>query len=160
MPDEDAVDLAVAAYIEDGAWRVGDLAPNHLADVGEVAEALRHLPGEAGALAMIAVDEDFFLLVRVHGPTTRVLLSDVTAAEDWDIAASALTHLGLPLPGDEEEQDPAGDFDLVEDLGVTEAELAELLDDEDLYPDELLSEVARLLGFGELFDEAAGLTSA
>jgi hypothetical protein len=30
----------------------------------------------------------------------------------------------------------------------------------DLYPDEVLSDVARALGFGELFDEAVGLASA
>jgi hypothetical protein len=35
-----------------------------------------------------------------------------------------------------------------------------LLDDVDLYPDEILSDVARRLGFGEQFDSAAGLTSA
>ena len=50
------------------------------------------------------------------------------------------------------------------DLGVPEAELSELvdemLDDDELYPDEALSDVARLLGFGELFDDVVGLTSA
>ena len=40
------------------------------------------------------------------------------------------------------------------------ASMAELIDDEELYPDELLSEVARRLGFGELFDDVVGLTSA
>ncbi len=35
-----------------------------------------------------------------------------------------------------------------------------LLDDVDLYPDEMLSDVARRLGFGPLFDEAVGLASA
>jgi hypothetical protein len=39
------------------------------------------------------------------------------------------------------------------DMGV-------LLDDDDLYPDEMLSDVARRLGFGSLFDEAVGLASA
>ena len=39
------------------------------------------------------------------------------------------------------------------DIGV-------LLDDDDLYPDEMLSDVARALGFGELFDDLVGLTSA
>ena len=33
-------------------------------------------------------------------------------------------------------------------------------DDDDLSPDEMLSEVARSLGFGELFDDAVGFTSA
>ena len=34
------------------------------------------------------------------------------------------------------------------------------VDDVELYPDEMLSEIARRLGFGELFDDAVGLTSA
>jgi hypothetical protein len=38
--------------------------------------------------------------------------------------------------------------------------MAVLLDDVDLYPDEMLSDIARRIGFGELFDDAVGLTSA
>jgi hypothetical protein len=44
---------------------------------------------------------------------------------------------------------------------MSAADMGELLDDEDdLYPDELLSDVARRLGFGELFDDAVGLAPA
>ena len=39
-------------------------------------------------------------------------------------------------------------------------DMAVLLDDFDLYPDEMLSDVARRAGFGPLFDKAVGLTSA
>jgi hypothetical protein len=39
-------------------------------------------------------------------------------------------------------------------------DLAILLDDVDLYPDEILSDVARRMGFGAEFDDAVGLTSA
>ena len=35
-----------------------------------------------------------------------------------------------------------------------------LLDDVELYPDEMLSDIARRLGFGDLFDDAVGLASA
>jgi hypothetical protein len=35
-----------------------------------------------------------------------------------------------------------------------------LLDDYDLYPDEMLSDVTRRIGFGPLFDEAVGMASA
>ncbi len=38
--------------------------------------------------------------------------------------------------------------------------MEELIDDVDLYPDEALSDLARLMGFGELFDDVVGLTSA
>ena len=44
--------------------------------------------------------------------------------------------------------------------GVLAQESTELLDDPDAYPDEVLSDVARLIGFGEQFDDVAGLASA
>jgi len=99
------------------------------------------------------------VIVRVGDDEPRLMLSDPSAADDWDLAASVVDLLDL----DEDEEDgdePVGDLDLLEDLGVGEAVLAELLDDPDAYPDEVLSDVARLLGFGEAFDEVAGLASA
>ncbi|GGO73124.1 tRNA adenosine deaminase-associated protein [Nocardioides deserti] len=161
MPDQlDAVDFALAAYREDGTWVVAELVHDHLDDVTALASGLRRLPGDAGAVGLVAMDEDFFLLVRVAGPTTRVLLSDITAADEWELAASAVEFLHLPMPEDEDDQVPAGDLDLLADLGVPAIDLAALLDDPDSYPDEVLSDVARRLGFGELFDDAVGLTSA
>jgi putative tRNA adenosine deaminase-associated protein len=164
MVDDD-VDFAVTAYrTPDGGWQVADLTHDHLADIATLAAALRRFPGDAGALAMVAVDEDFFLLVRVVGAETRVLLSDITAADDWDLATSALEHLGLPLPdglGDEDDEAvPAGRLDLLSDLGLSAMDLGALLDDPDLYPDEILSDVASHLGFGELFDDVVGFASA
>ena len=109
---------------------------------------------------MVAIDEDFFVIVRVAGPDVRILLSDITAAEEWELARSAVDVLGLPEPEDEDEQAPAGDLDILGDLGMAAMDMGVLLDDFDLYPDEMLSDVARRLGFGSLFDEAVGLTSA
>jgi putative tRNA adenosine deaminase-associated protein len=90
----------------------------------------------------------------------RLLLSDVTAADEWEIAQSVVEHLGLPLPEEDDDQVPAGDLDILGDLGMNAMDLGALLDDEELYPDEMLSEVARRLGFGPLFDDAVDLTSA
>jgi putative tRNA adenosine deaminase-associated protein len=159
---DDGIDFALAAYREGDQWTVHDLAHDHLADVETIADALSRLPGDGGAVAMVAVDEDFFVIVRVIGETTRVLLSDVTAAEEWDLAESALEFLGLPELELEESDDqvPAGDLGLLDDLGVQELEMGLLLDDVDLYPDEILSDVARHLGFGEQFDDAVGLSPA
>lgn len=163
---DDGVDLAVVAYLDGDVWEVADLAHDHLVDIETLAEALRRLPGDDGALAMVAVDEDFFLLVRVHGSRTLVLLSDVSAAEEWDLATSAVEHLeslGIAVPEDGDAL-PAGHLDLLADIGVPESELSdlidEMLDDDEVYPDEMLSDVARLLGFGEQFDDIVGLTSA
>jgi putative tRNA adenosine deaminase-associated protein len=156
----DGIDFAVAAYREEGVWEVVELVHDVLTDVERLAHALRRFPGDGGALGLVAVDEDFFVLVRVTGPTLRILLSDITAADEWELARSAVEVLGLPEPEDDDEQAPAGDLDLLGDLGMTAMDMAVLLDDFDLYPDEMLSDVARRLGFGSQFDEAVGLTSA
>jgi putative tRNA adenosine deaminase-associated protein len=161
MADQlDGVDFALAAYREEGVWDVQELAPDVLVDLSTLAHALRRFPGDGGAVGMVAVDEDFFLIVRVAGASTRVLLSDITAAGEWELARSAVEFLGLPQPEDEDEQAPAGDLDLLGDLGMHAMDMGVLLDDYDLYPDEMLSDVARRLGFGSLFDEAVGLASA
>ena len=156
----EGVDFAVAAYREEGEWQVVELVHDVLTDVERLAHALRRFPGDGGALGMIAIDEDFFVIMRVTGPNVRVLLSDITAADEWELARSAVELLGLPEPEDDDEQAPAGDLDLVGDLGMGAMDMAVMLDDFDLYPDEMLSDVARRLGFGSQFDEAVGLTSA
>lgn len=162
MSDQPAtgVDFALAAYREEGLWQVHELAPDVLADVDTLAHALRRFPGDGGALGMVAIDEDFFVLVRVTGSRIRLLLSDVTAAGEWELAESVVEELGLPVPEEEDEQVPAGDLDIVGDLGMGAMDMGVLLDDFDLYPDEMLSDVARRLGFGRLFDDAVGIEPA
>lgn len=162
MSDQPAtgVDFALAAYREEGLWQVHELAPDVLADVDTLANALRRFPGDGGALGMVAIDEDFFVLVRVTGSRIRLLLSDVTAAGEWELAESVVEELGLPVPEEEDEQVPAGDLDIVGDLGMGAMDMGVLLDDFDLYPDEMLSDVARRLGFGRLFDDAVGIEPA
>ena len=154
------IDFALVAFVEDGAWQVQEIASPAYQTIESLSHALRHVSGEEGAVGMVAVDEDFFVIVRVDRTTTRVLLSDVTAADEWELAQSAIDFLGLPPPEDEDVEVPAGDLDLLGDLGLHASELGALLDDVELYPDEMLSEIARRLGFGELFDDAVGLTSA
>ncbi|MDO9457876.1 tRNA adenosine deaminase-associated protein [Nocardioides sp.] len=156
----DAVDFAVAAYRDDGSWVVQELAHDLEADVDSLAHALRRFSGDAGALALVGLDDDYFLIVRVAGGHTRVLLSDIGAVDEWELAGSAVDFLRLPYPEDDDDQVPAGDLDLLGDLGLPAIEMGLLLDDPDLYPEELLSDIARLVGFGELFDDAVGLTTA
>lgn len=161
MSEQDGeVDYALAAFVEDGAWQVQEIASPAFDSIDSLSHALRQVSGEEGAVGMVAVAEDFFVLVRVTGSTTRVLLSDVTAADEWELAQSAIDFLGLPPPEDDDDEVPAGDLDLLADLGLHAIDMGALLDDVDLYPDEVLSDIARRLGFGELFDDAVGLTSA
>lgn len=155
----DSVDFALAAFREDGVWQVQEMAAPAYESVASLTEALHRLPHDDGAIAMVAVDEDFFILVRVDDTSAHVLLSDMSAADEWDLAQSALDFLALPdLDGDTEAEVPAGNLDLLHDLGFNTMDMAGLLEDGELYPDEALQEIARRLGFGDEYAELVGLT--
>jgi putative tRNA adenosine deaminase-associated protein len=153
----EGIDFALVAYREEGVWQVVQLSTEHLGDIDSLASELRRYPGDGGALGMVSVDEDFFILAKVTGAHTRVLLSDVTAATDWPIARSALEFLEIPLPDDEDDQEPAGDLAILSDLGLSAMDMGALLDDLDLYPDEMLGDIAAKVGFGAQFDDTVGV---
>jgi putative tRNA adenosine deaminase-associated protein len=155
----EGIDFALVAYREEGVWQVEQIAPDVIEDIDSLVAELRRWPGDGWSLGLVSVDEDFFLMVRVLGSRTKVLLSDITAATDWPIARSAVEALDLPLPGDDDEQVPAGDLGLVADLGMGAMDMGALLDDFELYPDEMLGDIARRIGFGAQYDEAVGVAA-
>ena len=157
---EDATDLVVAAYRDQGEWQVESLTAEAAEDIDDLVAAVRPWPGEVGNLGLVAVDEDFFVIVRVQGQNVRVLLSDVTAIDDWPLASGIADLLDLPDPEDEDDPQPAGDLAILADLGIAALDLAMLCDDDDLYPDEVLSEIADRLGFGQLFEDVADTVPA
>jgi putative tRNA adenosine deaminase-associated protein len=135
------------------------LPPRAASDLETLLHALRQTPGDAGTLGMVSVAEDFFVLARVHGGDVRLLLSDISAATDWPLARAVVDELGLPLPeeDDEEEEEavqPAGDMNILSDLGLPAMDLAVLCDDDELYPDEMLEDIAGRVGFGAEYAEA------
>jgi putative tRNA adenosine deaminase-associated protein len=155
----EGVDFALVAYREDGVWQIAELEDEKAADLDELEAELRRYPGEGGSLGLVSIDEDFFLLVRVLGSQTRLLLSDVTAATEWPLARAVVNHLDLPLPDDEEDPEPAGDLGIVADLGLGAMDMGALLDDVELYPDEMLSDIAARLGFGRQYDDLVGVST-
>lgn len=151
------VDFALVAYREEGAWQVAVLPPERVGDLDELADELRRYPGDFGAIAMISIDEDFFLLARVAGASVRLLLSDVTAATEWPIARDVVDELDLPLPDDDDNPAPAGDLGILADQGMDAMQMGALLDDLDAYPDEMLAEIAERIGIARQFDELVGV---
>jgi putative tRNA adenosine deaminase-associated protein len=155
----EGVDFALVAYREEGVWQLEELSAETAGDLGRFADELRRWPGDGGSLGLVSYDEDFFLMVRVLGEQTRILLSDVTAATDWPIARAVVEELDLPLPDDDDDQVPAGDVGIVADLGMGPMDMGALLDDVELYPDEMLGDIATRLGFGRQFDEVLGVAA-
>lgn len=154
MADDGGVDFVLAAYREEGSWQVEAL-PRHVADDLDVLiTVLRQRPGDDGALGLISVDEDFFVAISVLGMETRYLLSDVTAATDWPIARAVLQRLELPMPEEEERAQPAGDLTLFTRFGVESMTTAAICDQLDLYPEDMLGELADQMGFGPQYEAA------
>ncbi len=149
-----AIDFAVAANRDDGEWTVSALPPRAATELDVLLRALGQLPSDVGTIGMVSVDEDFFLLARVSGVHVRLLLSDVGAATESPLARAVVERLELPPPDDDDDQmQPAGDLGILADLGLSAMDLGAMCDDNELYPDELLGDIAARLGFGEAFDE-------
>ncbi|QGF22891.1 tRNA adenosine deaminase-associated protein [Raineyella fluvialis] len=147
--DED-VDFVVAAYREDGHPVVVALDLVKANDLDEMINHLRRLPGEAGAMGMLSLVEEVFVIVRVRGAVVQVFLSDGAAADEWPIARDILDYLGLDeAPGaDDDEIVPVGDSEILRDLGVGDFDLEQLAEDIDTSSDEALLQLADRIGMG------------
>lgn len=156
MSDVASDSIAVVVYREDGAWQSGVLPERAAADLDGLIQVLRQQPAENGAIGLVNVADEFFVAARVRGDDVRLMLSDATAAVDWDLARQVVDRLGLDAPEDEEVDEvwPAGDVGIFADLGLDEMELGALLSDLDAYADEMLVSVADRLGFAEVYDRA------
>ena len=154
-----AVDFAVVAYRDEGLWLVQPLPSGSADDIDTLVTALRPWPSDTGAIGLVSVDDDFFVIARVMGGRTQLLLSDVTAATEWELASGVIDLLDLPEPDDEEDPQPAGDLGLLADLGVSAMDMGVLCDDEDLYPEDVLADVARQIGFESQFQAAVDAVS-
>lgn len=144
--------FAAAVVREDGKWRCSLLAEEVLEDLDGVITALRRVAASGAVFGMLAVDDEFFVIVRPIPGGAALLVSDATAALDYDIAADVLDLLHVPVPEDDEIDDepwPEGDLALLADLGVPEQEMALIVGEDDLYPDEQLTMIAQRCGFAD-----------
>jgi putative tRNA adenosine deaminase-associated protein len=137
--------FGVAVTREDTTWRCSLLAPELLDDLDGVITGLRRVATTGPVFGMLAVDDEFFVIVRPIPGGAALLLSDATAGLDL---------LQVSIPEDDEVDDdpwPEGDLTLLADLGVPEQEMQLIVDDVELYPDEQLTMIAQRCGFGEAF---------
>ena len=145
-----AEDIGVVAWHEDGRWSVAELATD---DLTEVIDRLKGQRTNGGAVGLISIDEDFFIVARALGTSLQMMISDVTFALENDLAADLVDVLDLPFPEEDDEPQPGGDIDLLVDLGLKVMEIEALASDPDRFPDEAISAIADRLGFGLQFRE-------
>ena len=149
-------DFCIAVYREDNVWEAEVLPVAMIENLDSIIGTLRQQPSIGGVIGLTAVGDDFFVITRVIGGHVSVFLSDLTASVDWPLARQVLEYLDIPVPYDEDLDQvlPAGELSILADLGVDEMELCALSGDLDLFPDEVLSSLARRAGFGAAFDRA------
>jgi putative tRNA adenosine deaminase-associated protein len=148
---EQTQDFAIEAWHEDGRWSLAALPDPD--DLTHIIERLKKQQTNGGAVALIAIDEEFFMAIRVLGTHVKYFLSDISAALDYEVAAEFLEIAEIDAPDEEDEPLPTGDLDIFSDLGLAQMELSTLCDDVDLFPDEILEAIANRLGFGDQFAE-------
>ena len=144
--------FGVAVTREDTTWRCSLLAPELLDDLDGVITGLRRVASSGPVFAMLAIDDEFFVIVRPSPRGPSLLLSDAAAALDYDIAADVLDVLRVDPPDEEDDSVwPEGDLEILTDLGLPGPELEVIVGEVDLYPDEQLQMVAQRCGFGSEF---------
>ena len=144
---EQTQDFAIEAWHEDGRWSIASLPDPD--DLTHIIDRLKKQQTNGGAVALIAIDDEFFLAIRVLGTHVKYFISDVTCAIDYEVAAEFLDIADIDQPDEEDEPLPAGDLDIFSDLGLQSMELSTICDDADLFPDEQIEAIASRLGFGD-----------
>jgi hypothetical protein len=144
-------DFAMEAWHEDGRWSVASLPDPD--DLTHIIDRLKKQQTNGGAVALIAIDDEFFLAIRVLGTHVKFFISDITCAIDYEVAAEFLDLADIDQPEEDDEPLPAGDLDIFSDLGLHSMELSTICDDADLFPDEQIEAVANRLGFSDQLTE-------
>ncbi|WP_063039593.1 tRNA adenosine deaminase-associated protein [Nocardia pseudovaccinii] len=150
---DDVEGFAVAVVREEGQWRCSPLSQAALTDLSAAETELKALRSSGAVFGLLDIDDEFFIVLRPAPSGTRMLVSDATAAIDYDIAADVLEALNIEIPDiDPDELDDIepweeGDLGVLADLGLPEPVLSVILAETDLYPDEQLGMIAQRLGF-------------
>jgi putative tRNA adenosine deaminase-associated protein len=144
--------FAVAVVREGATWRCSPMNAKALTSLAAAETELRELRSAGAVFGLLDIDDEFFLIVRPAPSGTLLLLSDATAALDYDIAAEALEKLDADIATEDlEDADPfeEGDLGVLADIGLPEAVLGVILSETDLYADEQIGRIAREMGFAE-----------
>ncbi len=149
---------AMGVLQEGGSWQITRLAETALTSLDDAARQVRALRTEGASFGLVDVDHEFFVILRPGPSGMRLMLSDATAALDYDLAADVLDELNVEAPdlSDEELEDTdpwgEGDMAILEDLGLPPGVLEIIVSETDLYADEQLQSVAERMGFGDVLE--------
>ena len=99
MADED---YGVLAWHEEGRWNIQMLDDAN--DISSIIDALQSKRVNGGTFALIAIDDEFFIVARALGAQMQMMISDVTYATEYDIASDLIDMLDLPMPEEDDDR--------------------------------------------------------
>jgi len=170
------VSYFVAAVVKDAdGWSASELSLAGAADVEDVADRMRDVePAADISLLFVESDDSYLVILRLdHGEDLRIFGSDVAFAEESRIGALLLgdvhnaaevTTIDLDAgEGDESDEDaepappadadPAGDPELLADLGVPGTKLLRLCAHDGMLPSDITAELCQAIGCGDEVEE-------
>ena len=166
-----------AAVVKDAdGWSALELSLAGAADVEDVADRMRDVePAADVSLLFVESDDAYLVIMRLdHGEDLRIFGSDAAFAEESRIgalllgdvhAAAELTAVDLDGAGEVDESDedaepappadadPAGDPELLADLGVPGSKLLELCSHDGMLPSDITAELCQAIGCGDEVEE-------
>ncbi len=151
---EDDIDLIVALYREDGSPVALALDYELANDLESLITQLRRMPGDGGAVALVSIASEVFIIVRVRGKHVQAFCSDAVAAADWPLARDIVDLLGLEVPEDDDDSVPIGDLGILADAGLHDFELEAMAEDYDEDSATLVERIATRIKFGPEFAKA------
>ena len=151
---EDDIDLIVALYREDGSPVALALDYEMANDLEALITQLRRMPGDGGAVALVSIASEVFVIIRVRGKHVQAFCSDAVAAADWPIARDVVDLLGLEVPEDDDDSVPIGDLGILADAGLHDFELEAMAEDYDEDSATLVERIATRIKFGPEFAKA------
>ena len=110
--------FAVSAIRTDGHWHLRELPTRATESLPDLIAELRASRAEGPIVGLLCIEDDWSVVLRPVPGGVRILLSDATAALDYDIASEVLDTLDIDEPSEEEADAsddpwPEGDFCLL-----------------------------------------------
>lgn len=144
-------------------WSGHSVDMDNVDDVDAVLDMLRDATADGGlGLFFLEEDDEYFAIARVDSDPRsepRVFISDSRAVRHFPLAALVMAEAvpATAVDDDEDEgtrpeSDPAGDTDLVADLGTPAETLLELSVEEGLLPADVISAVCEKAGCADVLE--------
>ncbi len=89
MTEVTSSDFCIAITREDEVWEAEALPVAVIESLDGVIGALKQLPSIGGVIGLVAVGDDFFVIIRVTRSQVSLFVSDLTASVDWPLASGS-----------------------------------------------------------------------